>query len=72
MADTAYSWEDLEALEPQWLALFGGPLPKGFEVTPSQVPLIRRCIAERSTVPLERYVESLGTHVTYGPVERGF
>ena len=56
MADTTYTWEDLEALEPQWEALFGEGLPKGFEITPSQVPLIRRCLAERSTVPLDRYV----------------
>ena len=65
MADDTYTWEDLEALEPQWLALFGGPLPKGFEVTPSQVPLIRQCLAERSTAPLDRYVQSLGPHVSY-------
>ena len=65
MADLAYTWEDLEALEDDWLALFGDPMPKGFEITPSQVPLMRRCLVERSTVPLNRYVESLDPLVSY-------
>lgn len=65
MADTTYTWADLEALGPQWEALFGKGLPKGFVIMPIHVPLIRQCIAERSTVPLDRYVQSLGTHVTY-------
>ena len=65
MADAAYTWADLEALEDEWLALFGTPMPKGFVIKPSQVPLMRRCLAERSTVPLTRYVQSLGAHVTY-------
>ena len=61
----AYTWADLIALEAEWLALFGDPMPKGFVITPSQVPLMRRCLAERSKVPLKRYVESLDPLVSY-------
>lgn len=58
MAD--YTMDDLEALEPEWEKVFGDMMPKGFEITPDQVPVMRQCIDERSQAPLEAYVATLG------------
>lgn len=58
MAD--YTWMDLEALRPEWEAAFdGAPMPMGFEVTPDQVPVLRKCIARKSQEPLDAYVSGL-------------
>ena len=54
MAD--YTMDDLEALAPEWRRVFGEPMPMGFEVTPSLVPLMRRCIRARSQQELDDYV----------------
>ena len=57
MAD--YTWDDLEALVPEWERIFGETMPRGFEIGPSQVPIIRECIEKRSQEPIIRYVKSL-------------
>ena len=54
-----YTDGDLSALAPEWERIFGKPMPRGFEVTPDQVPIIRECIEKRSTRPLNRYVSSI-------------
>ena len=57
MAD--YTWDDLEALVPDWERVFGRALLIGFVIGPSQIPIIRECIEKRSQGPLDRYIESL-------------
>ena len=63
MAD--YTLDDLAALSPRWESVFGESLPMGFEITPAQVPMLRRCLRERSHEPLEEYIESLGDDIDY-------
>ena len=63
MADE--TWDDLERLAPEWLAIFGTTMPMGFEVTPGIIHIIRQCIQDRSRDPLTAYVESLPAEDLY-------
>ena len=66
MAD--YTWQDLEDLVPEWERIFGEEMPRGFEVGPDQVPIMRECIEKRDRGPLVRYVKSLPRDLMYqGP-----
>ena len=53
---TGKEWLKLEDLAPQWEEAFGEPMPMGFEVTPDMIPLMRRCIREKSMEPLDAYL----------------
>ena len=53
------------ALSLRWEATFGEPLAMGFEITPTQVPMLRRCLRERSRKPLEDYIAFLGDDIDY-------
>ena len=64
MAET-YTIDDLAALAPQWEEVFGEPMSMGFEIGPGQVPLMKRCIREKSREPLREYVKALGTKDDY-------
>ena len=57
---TTHTWADLEALSPEWEAVFGESIPMGFEIQPEQVPMMRQCIREKSREPLRNYIESIG------------
>lgn len=54
--EETYTWDDLFDLAEPWEETFGEALTYGFEIGPSQVPLLKRCIEERFRGPLERYV----------------
>ena len=60
-----YTDRDLSSLLLEWERIFGKPMPRGFEVSPDQVPIIRECIEKRSTRPLSRYVESLPGDISF-------
>ena len=64
MAET-FTFDDLEALRPQWEETFGMTMPMGFEVTPDQVPIMRECIRTKSRDPLKRYVDGLPANRVY-------
>ena len=51
------TWEDLEELRPQWEETFGEPMPMGFHVTPDRLGLMKKCLKEKSTKPLDDFVE---------------
>ena len=61
----SYSWEDLEALRPEWERVFNTGMPMGFEITPDQVPMMKQCIEEKSEAPLEAYIASLDPLKSY-------
>ena len=60
-----YTWQDLEVLVPDWERVFEVPMPRGFEVGPDQVPIMRECIEKRSKRPLVRYINSFPPDRTY-------
>ncbi len=60
-----YTWQDLEDLAPEWYRLFGEEMPKGFEVTPEQVPIIRECIRTKSQKPLDDYARSIPSDIDF-------
>ena len=53
------TWEDLEAVRQQWQETFGEQMPFGFEIGYDDIPLLRRCIAEKSMKPLDDHIEDL-------------
>ena len=53
----AYTYDDLEALAPEWERVFHEVMPMGFVVTPEHVPVIRQCIAQENQRPLDEYIE---------------
>ena len=55
-----YSYEDLEVLRPHWEEVFDEPMPMGFEIQPPQVPMLRKCLRDKSRAPLEAYIDGLG------------
>ena len=57
--DTNYTTDDLLALAPEWERVFGESMPFGFVIGPSDVPLMRQCIRERSMKPLDDHIKSL-------------
>lgn len=59
------TFDEIEALREDWERTFGEPMPWGSEINEPQVPMMRRCIRERSQEPLRRYVESLPPGVVY-------
>ena len=61
--DETFGWADLEALDPEWIDIFGDTIPRGFGVGPAQVPILRECIEQRSQAPLEACIEGLGTDI---------
>ena len=56
---------DLDRIRLEWERIFGEGMPWGFEVGPAQVPILRRCIEQRSMQPLNDYVRSIPDDVTY-------
>ena len=60
-----HTWNDLEALRDDWERVFWESMAMGFEIDPAQVPMMRRCIRERSREPLRRYVASIPPDVVY-------
>ena len=54
---TGKEWLELEDLAPEWQAIFGEPMPMGFEVTPDMIPLMKRCIREKTMEPLDAYLD---------------
>lgn len=54
MPSTAQDWVELSE---QWSETFGEELVSGFEITEDQIPLLRKCIAQKSQRPLEDYIE---------------
>ena len=64
MANT-YTMADPERLGPQWEKVFGDTMPMGFEVGPEQVPIIERCIREKSRELLAEYVATLPAGTSY-------
>ena len=64
MAKT-YTMVDLVRLAPRWEKVFGDTMPMGFEVGPEQVPIIERCIREKSREPLAEYVATLPAGTLY-------
>ena len=65
MAAKRSTFAEIEALRDDWERTFGEPMPWGFEITEPQVPMMRRCIRERSRKPLERYIASLPPGVVF-------
>ena len=58
MANT-YTMDDLFALAAEWEQVFGESMPAGFEIGPSDVPLMRQCIRERSRQALNDHIKAL-------------
>ena len=50
---------ELDALAPDWFRVFGEAMPRGFEIGPDQVPILKECLRTKSQKPLEAFVESL-------------
>ena len=53
------TWSDLANHAPDWYRTFGESMPMGFQATPDQIGIIRKCIRRKSQKPLDDYVESL-------------
>ena len=53
------SWIELGRLAEEWERTFGEELPIGFETTPEEIPLIRRCIKENTQKPLDDHIKRL-------------
>ena len=51
--------------KPEWERIFGERMPRSFEVSPAQVPILRRCIEQRSKQPLNDYVLSIPDDIVY-------
>ena len=64
MAKT-YTIEDMVRLAPKWDEVFGEPMSIGFDVQPEQVPILERCIAEKSRAPLDAYIATLDPGTSY-------
>ena len=60
-----FTEDDLDQIEPEWERTFGDGMPRGFEVGPAQVPILRRCIEQRSMQPLNDYVRSITDDIVY-------
>ena len=65
-----YGIEDLVALRQDWERVFGSSMPMGFEITPDQVPVIKKCIETESQKPLRDYIDSLPEDTTFGSRSR--
>lgn len=55
----AADWSELFALARAWKRRFGENLGVGFEIGPADVPLIRQCLDQGSTQPLEDHIRRL-------------
>ena len=55
--------KEVEALRRKWEEVFGELMPWGFQIRLGQVPMLRKCVAERSKQPLIEYTKSLGGRV---------
>ena len=51
--------EALEKLREPWRETFGEEMPVGFEVTPSQIGLIRKRLKEKSRAPLDAHIDEI-------------
>ena len=65
MTTPTYTTEDVDALRCEWERTFGEPMSWGFEINEPQIPMLRRCIRQRSKKPLERYIASLPRERVY-------
>ncbi len=63
--DDDISVREHEVLAAEWYEMFGESMPWGFVIGPSQVPMLRQCIATRSQEPLQAYIESLDPDCDY-------
>ena len=61
----SYDIEDLVALRDEWRRVFGESMGMGFEITPEQVPMMKKCIETGSQKPLDDYIDSLPENTTY-------
>ncbi len=60
-----FTENDLDRIEPEWERIFGEQMPRGFEVGPAQVPILRYCIEQRSMQPLNDYIRSIPDDIAY-------
>ena len=54
MPSTAQDWVELSE---QWSETFGEELVRGSDIGDEQIPLLGKCIAQKSQKPLEDYIE---------------
>ena len=60
-----YDWKDLEDLRDDWFRVFGESMGMGFEISPEQFPMMKKCIETKSKKLLEEYIDSLPEHIVY-------
>ena len=60
-----YDWADLESLTDEWFRVFGESMGMGFEISPEQFPMMKKCIETKSKKLLEEYIDSLPEHIVY-------
>ena len=64
-AMTSDTTQEVLDLMAEWQAIFGEPMPWGFEVGENEIPILRQCIKQKSQQPIEDFVRSLPTDRTY-------
>ena len=61
-----YTTDDLIDLLPEWYEAFPEREIKiGFDITPEQVPLLKKCIRTGSLKPLDDYLASIPDDLVY-------
>ena len=55
----------LDDLQDEWKRVFGDELARGFVIGIPQIPLIERCLRERSQTPLNEYIQGLDPNRDY-------
>ena len=55
----------LDDLQDEWRRVFGEELARGFVIGIAQVPLIERCLRERSQTSLNEYIQGLDPNRDY-------
>ena len=49
-------WDEIMALEDEWMRVFREGVPMGFVVTPDAAPILRECLKEKSQAKLDAYI----------------
>ena len=60
-----FTENDLDRIELEWERIFGERMPWRFQIGPAQLPVLRRCIEQRSMQPLKDYLRSIPDDTAY-------
>ena len=62
---TRKEFEKVEALREKWEEVFGDNMPWGFAIGMRQIPMLRKCVEDRSKDPMIAYSHSLPSGRSY-------